>query len=79
MKLKSEALWLMSEKDCHIYPTIPCALYAALHLQQIEIGSFTLANGMYKWDKIRYGHLYVTICSIKPLSSYAVQNELCPF
>ncbi|XP_059174444.1 kinase non-catalytic C-lobe domain-containing protein 1-like [Physella acuta] len=53
MKLKSEALWLMSEKDCHIYPCIPSILYSLLQLQQLEIGSFTLANGMYKWDKIR--------------------------
>ncbi|XP_012936876.1 uncharacterized protein LOC101848743 [Aplysia californica] len=53
MKIKSEAMWLMSEKDCHVYPTIPCVLYASLHLQQVEIGGFTLANGMFKWDKMR--------------------------
>ncbi|GFO14629.1 protein very kind-like, partial [Plakobranchus ocellatus] len=58
MKLKSEALALMSEKDCHVFPTIPSALFLALHLQQAEIGSFTLANGMYKWDKMR------SICEI---------------
>jgi hypothetical protein len=37
-----------------MYPTIPCALYFLLHLQQLEIGGFTLANGMYKWQKMRY-------------------------
>ncbi|BFZ01604.1 hypothetical protein BsWGS_04643 [Bradybaena similaris] len=53
MKLKSEALWLMKDKDWYTYPTIPCALFFALHMQQVEIGSFTLANGMYKLDKMR--------------------------
>ncbi|KAH9500932.1 hypothetical protein Btru_069231 [Bulinus truncatus] len=53
IKLKSETTWLMSEKDWHLQPTIPCALYVALQIQQLEIGSFTLANGMYKWDKMR--------------------------
>ena len=54
MKVKSEAMGLMSEKDCHVYPCIPCVLYLALHLQGVEIGGFTLANGMFKWDKMRY-------------------------
>ncbi|GFS11535.1 protein very KIND-like [Elysia marginata] len=53
MKLKGEALALMSEKDCHVFPTIPSALFLALHIQQAEIGGFTLANGMFKWDKMR--------------------------
>ncbi|CAG5129093.1 unnamed protein product [Candidula unifasciata] len=53
MKLKSDPLWFMKDKDWYIYPTIPCALFLALHIQQAEIGSFTLANGMYKWDKMR--------------------------
>ncbi|ELT87108.1 hypothetical protein CAPTEDRAFT_96778, partial [Capitella teleta] len=34
-------------------PTIPCLLYFLIHLQQMEIGSFTLVNGMVKWAKIR--------------------------
>jgi hypothetical protein len=54
MKIKSEPLALLQDKDSHMYPTIPCALYFLLHLQQLEIGGFTLANGMYKWQKMRY-------------------------
>nr|KAI8756211.1 kinase non-catalytic C-lobe domain-containing protein 1-like [Biomphalaria glabrata] len=53
IKLKSESTWLISEKDWHLQPTIPSALFVALQIQQLEIGSFTLANGMYKWDKMR--------------------------
>ncbi|KAF6037990.1 KNDC1 [Bugula neritina] len=34
-------------------PTIPCALIFSLHVQQLEQGGFTLANGMYRWPKLR--------------------------
>ncbi|XP_076460857.1 uncharacterized protein LOC143293637 isoform X2 [Babylonia areolata] len=53
VKLKGEPMALMQTKDSHICPTIPCVLYFLLHLQQLEIGGFTLANGMYKWQKMR--------------------------
>ncbi|KAK7479244.1 hypothetical protein BaRGS_00029492, partial [Batillaria attramentaria] len=53
VQLKGEQMALMKDKESHMYPTIPCALYFLLHLQQLEIGGFTLANGMYKWAKMR--------------------------
>ncbi|KAL8607927.1 hypothetical protein ACOMHN_005482 [Nucella lapillus] len=53
VRLKGEPMVLMQNKESHIYPTIPCILYFLLHLQQLEIGGFTLANGMYRWHKMR--------------------------
>lgn len=53
MKTKSEPMVLMQDKCSHMYPTIPSAIYFLLHLQQLEIGAFTLANGMFKWQKMR--------------------------
>ncbi|KAK7109186.1 uncharacterized protein [Littorina saxatilis] len=53
VKVKGEPMALMQDKDSHMYPTIPGTLYFLLHLQQLEIGGFTLANGMYKWQKMR--------------------------
>ena len=34
-------------------PTLPPTLLFLMHLQQLEIGGFQLANGMYKWNKIK--------------------------
>ncbi|XP_053407466.1 kinase non-catalytic C-lobe domain-containing protein 1-like isoform X3 [Mercenaria mercenaria] len=54
MFLKNDPLSLMQQdKDCHLYPTIPSAVIFLLHIQQLEIGGFRLANQMYKWGKIR--------------------------
>lgn len=35
-------------------PTIPSMLIFIVHVQQGELGSFTLANGMLKWSKLRF-------------------------
>lgn len=40
------------EKICH--PVIPSILPYLLNVQQCEIGSFTLTNGMHKWTKMRH-------------------------
>ncbi|XP_041369911.1 kinase non-catalytic C-lobe domain-containing protein 1-like [Gigantopelta aegis] len=53
MQLKSDPDVLMKEKDSYLLPTIPSVLYFLLHVQQLEIGGFRLANGMYKWGKMR--------------------------
>ena len=53
VKVNGEPMAMMQDKDSHMYPTIPCVLYFLLHLQQLEIGGFTLANGMFKWQKMR--------------------------
>ncbi|XP_048465195.1 kinase non-catalytic C-lobe domain-containing protein 1 [Rhincodon typus] len=50
--LKSDSLCLM-EGDNFRKPTIPCTRILAMHIQQIEIGAFTMANGTYKWPKLR--------------------------
>ena len=55
MFLKNDPMSLMQQgKDCHLYPTIPSVIYFLLHIQQLEIGGFKLANQMYKWGKMRY-------------------------
>ncbi|KAL5022627.1 hypothetical protein ScPMuIL_001782 [Solemya velum] len=53
MHLKNDALYLMEAKDCYLIPTIPSVLLFLLHVQQLELGTFQLANAMYKWSKIR--------------------------
>ena len=35
-------------------PTIPCFLLFVIHVQQQELGGFTLPSDMYKWTKMRY-------------------------
>uniref|UniRef100_A0A4W3JX37 Protein very KIND n=2 Tax=Callorhinchus milii TaxID=7868 RepID=A0A4W3JX37_CALMI len=51
--LKSDSLCLMEGDSFRKQPTIPCACILAMHVQQVEIGSFTMANGTYKWPKLR--------------------------
>ncbi|CAI9548416.1 unnamed protein product [Staurois parvus] len=34
-------------------PTIPSAYLLAMHIQQLEIGGFTMASGAFKWNKLR--------------------------
>ncbi|ESO95133.1 hypothetical protein LOTGIDRAFT_215301 [Lottia gigantea] len=58
LKLKSEPFYLIQDSNYTLYPTIPYTLYFLLHVQQIEMGSFTLANGFIKWTKMR------TICQL---------------
>ena len=35
-------------------PTLPSVHILAMHVQQLEIGAFTLTSGAYKWTKLRY-------------------------
>ncbi|XP_078269828.1 kinase non-catalytic C-lobe domain-containing protein 1 isoform X2 [Rhinoraja longicauda] len=51
--LKSDSLCLMEGDGFRTQPTIPCARILAMHVQQLEIGAFTMANGTYKWPKLR--------------------------
>uniref|UniRef100_H3APL9 Kinase non-catalytic C-lobe domain containing 1 n=1 Tax=Latimeria chalumnae TaxID=7897 RepID=H3APL9_LATCH len=53
MFLKSDNLCLMEGDRFKRLPTIPCAHLLAMHIQQLEIGAFTMANGAYKWSKLR--------------------------
>ncbi|XP_036403148.1 kinase non-catalytic C-lobe domain-containing protein 1 [Megalops cyprinoides] len=51
--LKSDNLCLMEGERFKRLPTLPAAHILAMHIQQLEIGAFTLANGAYKWPKLR--------------------------
>ncbi|XP_038677843.1 kinase non-catalytic C-lobe domain-containing protein 1 isoform X1 [Scyliorhinus canicula] len=51
--LKSDSLCLMEGDSFSKQPTMPCAHILAMHVQQLEIGAFTMANGTYKWPKLR--------------------------
>ncbi|XP_072565710.1 kinase non-catalytic C-lobe domain-containing protein 1 isoform X2 [Paramormyrops kingsleyae] len=51
--LKSDNLCLMEGEQFKRQPTLPAALILAMHVQQLEIGAFTLASGAYKWPKLR--------------------------
>ncbi|GCB71881.1 hypothetical protein scyTo_0006104, partial [Scyliorhinus torazame] len=51
--LKSDSLCLMEGDSFSKQPTMPCARILAMHVQQLEIGAFTMANGTYKWPKLR--------------------------
>ncbi|XP_023930063.1 protein very KIND isoform X2 [Lingula anatina] len=51
--LKSDSLCLLQTDEDRQVPTIPCIILFLLHIQQLELGGFTLANGMYKWSKMR--------------------------
>ncbi|XP_072883616.1 kinase non-catalytic C-lobe domain-containing protein 1 isoform X3 [Hemitrygon akajei] len=51
--LKSDSLCLMEGDNFLLQPTLPCARILAMHVQQLEIGAFTMANGTYKWPKLR--------------------------
>ena len=54
--LKTDGQWLLKDDACRVKPTLPSVLLFLMHIQQQEIGGFTLANGMYKWAKMRCAH-----------------------
>ncbi|KAI4874897.1 hypothetical protein NFI96_034469, partial [Prochilodus magdalenae] len=51
--LKSDSLCLMEGERRRGQPTLPDAHTLALHVQQQEIGAFTLTSGACKWPKLR--------------------------
>ncbi|XP_042358394.1 kinase non-catalytic C-lobe domain-containing protein 1 [Plectropomus leopardus] len=51
--LKSDDLCLMGGEHTRRKPTLPSAHILAMHIQQREIGAFTLTTGAYKWTKLR--------------------------
>ncbi|XP_077073629.1 kinase non-catalytic C-lobe domain-containing protein 1 [Siphateles boraxobius] len=51
--LKSDNLCLMEGLKHGGRPTLPDAHIFALHVQQLEIGAFTVTSGSYKWPKLR--------------------------
>ncbi|KAK5853573.1 hypothetical protein PBY51_014715 [Eleginops maclovinus] len=51
--LKSDDMCLMGGEHTKRKPTLPSAHILAMHVQQQEIGAFTLTTGAYKWTKLR--------------------------
>ncbi|KAF3708577.1 Protein very KIND [Channa argus] len=51
--LKSDDLCLMGGQHSRRRPTLPSVHILAMHVQQLEIGAFTLTTGAYKWTKLR--------------------------
>ncbi|XP_071337393.1 kinase non-catalytic C-lobe domain-containing protein 1 [Trachinotus anak] len=51
--LKSDDLCLMGGEHSRRRPTLPSVNILAMHVQQLEIGAFTLTTGAYKWTKLR--------------------------
>ncbi|KAM3912865.1 kinase non-catalytic C-lobe domain-containing protein 1 [Leptodactylus fuscus] len=51
--LKSDSLCLMKGDRFRTLPTIPSSYLLAMHIQQLETGGFTMANGAFKWNKLR--------------------------
>jgi len=51
--LKTDSSWLMKSESSRDKPTIPCFLLFVIHVQQQELGGFTLPSDMYKWTKMR--------------------------
>ncbi|KAM3833836.1 kinase non-catalytic C-lobe domain-containing protein 1 [Diretmus argenteus] len=51
--LKSDDLCLMGGERTSRRPTLPSVHILAMHIQQLEIGAFTLTTGAYKWTKLR--------------------------
>uniref|UniRef100_A0A7N6A0M2 Kinase non-catalytic C-lobe domain containing 1 n=2 Tax=Anabas testudineus TaxID=64144 RepID=A0A7N6A0M2_ANATE len=51
--LKSDDLCLMGGEHSRRRPTLPSAHILAMHVQQLEIGAFTLTTGAYKWTKLK--------------------------
>uniref|UniRef100_UPI0037E750FF kinase non-catalytic C-lobe domain-containing protein 1 n=1 Tax=Semicossyphus pulcher TaxID=241346 RepID=UPI0037E750FF len=70
--LKSDDLCLMGGEHTRRRPTLPSAHILAMHVQQREIGAFTLTTGAYKWTKLR---------SIAKVVSQvlAFQEAACPY
>ncbi|KAM4729318.1 kinase non-catalytic C-lobe domain-containing protein 1 [Anableps anableps] len=51
--LKSDDLCLIGAEHKRTRPTLPSVHILAMHVQQLEIGAFTLTTGAYKWTKLR--------------------------
>ncbi|KAL4641251.1 protein very KIND isoform X2 [Arapaima gigas] len=51
--LKSDNLCLTEGEQFKKLPTLPATHILAMHVQQLEIGAFTLASGAFKWPKLR--------------------------
>uniref|UniRef100_A0A8C3GB65 Uncharacterized protein n=2 Tax=Cyclopterus lumpus TaxID=8103 RepID=A0A8C3GB65_CYCLU len=53
-------------------PTLPSTHILAMHVQQLEIGAFTLTTGAYKWTKLR--SIAKVVCQV-----HAFQEAVYPY
>ncbi|XP_077352225.1 kinase non-catalytic C-lobe domain-containing protein 1 [Festucalex cinctus] len=51
--LKSDDACLIAGERSMRRPTLPSAHILAMHVQQLEIGAFTVTSGAFKWTKLR--------------------------
>ncbi|KAJ8025439.1 Kinase non-catalytic C-lobe domain-containing protein 1 [Holothuria leucospilota] len=51
--LKGDSEFLVQGNQHKHLPTLPSTHLTLMHIQQLEIGGFKLANGMYKWPKLK--------------------------
>lgn len=58
--LKSDDLCLITGRHLKMKPTLPPVHVLAMHVQQLEIGAFTLTTGAYKWSKLRWRTIQVS-------------------
>lgn len=74
--LKSDDLCLMGGEHARRRPTLPSVHILAMHVQQLEIGAFTLTTGAYKWTKLRWGGSQLIWRSLKLLWILFLQPPL---
>ncbi len=75
--LKSDSLCLMEGEKGRRRPTLPDAHILALHIQQLEIGAFTMTSGAYKWPKLRsHECTYIYIHALTDASIQTEEQEL---
>ncbi|XP_078358462.1 uncharacterized protein LOC144643172 isoform X1 [Oculina patagonica] len=73
--LKTDSSWLMKSEASRDKPTIPCFLLFVIHVQQQELGGFTLPNDMYKWTKMRSAARLVDQIRLFKQMRYAFQTD----
>ncbi|XP_020623778.1 protein very KIND-like [Orbicella faveolata] len=73
--LKTDSSWLMKSEASRDKPTIPCFLLFVIHVQQQELGGFTLPNDMFKWTKMRSAARLVDQIRLFKQMRYAFQTD----
>lgn len=73
--LKTDSSWLMKSESSRDKPTIPCFLLFIIHVQQQELGGFTLPSDMYKWTKMRSVARLVDQLRLFKQMRYAFQTD----
>uniref|UniRef100_A0A3Q3W8B9 Uncharacterized protein n=1 Tax=Mola mola TaxID=94237 RepID=A0A3Q3W8B9_MOLML len=68
---------LMMGEHTRRRPTLPSAQILAMHVQQLEIGAFTLTTGAYKWPKLSIAKVVSQVHAFQEASfPYSPDQEL---